>query len=239
MVMASSAALNNYWDRDLDQKMTRTQTRALPAGKLKPNQVLVFGIVLGIAGLAVLFFCVNPLTALLGLIGIFVYFVVYTVWLKRTSTLSTAVGAVSGAMPPVIGYCAVSQQMDAGAWILFAMLFLWQPPHFWSLGIRRKEEYRAAGFPLLPVVKGVKRTKLQMIPYIVMLIPVSTLLYIYEYVGIVYFMTALLMGIAWLYLCLSGLRAEDDEKWAKRNFMFSNNYLLIIFVVMILNTLPS
>src|SRR5690606_9760353 len=124
--------------------------------------------------------------------------VIYTIWLKRTSTWSTSVGGISGAMPPVIGYVAVSGEMDLGAWLLFAMLFLWQPPHFWALGIRRKEEYRAAGYPLLPVVKGTLRTKIQMIPYVVLLVASTVLLFVYDYVGWIFLIVSGALGLIWL-----------------------------------------
>lgn len=236
LTMASACVINNYWDRDLDTKMERTKNRALPMKRLKPAGVLLYGIVLGIAGLAILFALVNPLTGWLGLLGFFVYVVIYTMWLKRTSTWSTSIGGVSGAMPPVIGYCAVTGRVDEGAWILFALLFLWQPAHFWSLAIRRVEEYRAAGFPLLPVVKGIARTKLQMIPYILLLIPTGILMFTYDYVGYTYLIISLLGGIFWLVHTLQGARAKDTEKWAKTNFLISVNYLMVVFLVMVVDT---
>ncbi|MFB9273492.1 heme o synthase [Cohnella cellulosilytica] len=236
LTMASSCVINNYWDRDLDLKMERTRDRALPQKRLSPALVLGYGIGLGAAGLAVLFLLVNPLTGWLGLLGMFVYIVIYTMWLKRSSTWSTSVGGISGAMPPVIGYCAVTNAVDAGAWILFALLFLWQPAHFWSLAIRRKEEYKAAGFPLLPVVKGVTRTKWQMLPYILLLIPASVLMYSYHYAGIYFLILSVGIAAVWFAHAVSGLRAKDDEKWAKRDFMISINYLMIMFLTMVLNT---
>lgn len=236
LVMACATVINNYWDRELDKKMTRTQHRALPSGRLNPNAVLVYGIILGVIGLTVLFTLVNTTCGILGIIGMFTYIVVYTMWLKRTSTWSTSIGGISGAMPPVIGYCAVTDSIDMGAWILFAWLFLWQPAHFWSLAIRRVEEYRAAGFPLLPVVKGIERTKLQMIPYIALLIPTGILLYAYDYVGIIFLILSTLMSTGWLVQTLMGLRADNLDKWAKTNFLISVNYLMIIFIVMMVDT---
>ncbi|NGM84760.1 protoheme IX farnesyltransferase [Paenibacillus sp. 7124] len=237
LVMASACVFNNYFDRDLDMKMERTKKRGLPTGRLKPNTVLVYAAGLGIAGLVSLFVFSGVLAGLLGIVGMFVYVVVYTLWLKRTSTWSTSVGAISGAMPPVIGYVAVTGRVDLGAWLLFAMLFLWQPPHFWALGIRRKEEYRAAGFPLLPVVKGTRRTKLQMIPYVALLVPVSVYMYVYHYAGIFYLIVSAGLSVTWLYLTLKGLWAKDDDAWAKQNFFFSINYLTLSLIAMVLNTI--
>ncbi|UQZ82331.1 Protoheme IX farnesyltransferase 1 [Paenibacillus konkukensis] len=236
LTIASACVINNYWDRELDRRMERTKNRPLPTGRLQPGFVLGYGIALGVIGVGLLFWLVNALTGWLALLGWFVYIVIYTIWLKRSSTWSTSVGGISGAMPPVIGYCAVTGRVDAGAWLLFALLFLWQPPHFWSLGIRRVEEYRAAGFPLLPVVKGIKRTKLQMIPYVVLLIPSVILLFTYHYVGYVFLAVSLLGGVIWLVHTLLGLYAKDDEKWAKTNFLISVNYLMLVFIVMFLNT---
>ncbi|MGG4441321.1 heme o synthase [Brevibacillus fortis] len=236
LTMASSCVLNNIWDWQLDQKMTRTKDRPLACGRLKPGGVLLYALVLGFVGELVLFYKVNALVGWLGLFGMFVYVVVYTMWLKRTSTWSTSIGGVSGAMPPVMGYCAYTNEVDAGAWLLFALLFLWQPAHFWSLAIRRVEEYRAAGFPLLPVVKGIKRTKLQMIPYVVVLLPTVTIMYLLGYVGIVFFAVSFLFGMVWMGHTIIGIMSENTEKWAKTNFFLSINYLMIVFVCMVVDT---
>ncbi|WP_127536158.1 heme o synthase [Paenibacillus illinoisensis] len=236
LVIASACVINNYWDRELDQKMERTKKRIEYINHLRPAFVLWYGIILGIAGFAVLYVWVNPLSGWLSLLGWFAYIVIYTMWLKRSSTWSTSLGGIAGAMPPVIGYCAVTNQIDMGAWLLFALLFLWQPPHFWSLGIRRVEEYRAAGFPLLPVVKGIKRTKFQMVPYVFLLLPAVFLLYYYDYVGLVFLIVSLLSSVVWFIHTLSGLKTQDDEKWAKINFLISVNYLMLIFILMVVNT---
>ncbi|WP_281891141.1 heme o synthase [Paenibacillus sp. YYML68] len=239
LVMASGTVLNNYLDRDMDAKMESKKKRVLVTGKLSPSIVLGYGIVLGIAGLAVLWFLVNsPLAALLGLIGLFLYVWIYTAWFKRTSIWSTFVGSFSGAVPPVIGYCAVTQTFDMGALILYLILFLWQPPHFWALGIRRMEEYRAAGFPLLPVVRGTYPTKMAMIRYIVLLVPVSLLLYVFDYVGELYFYGAVILGLYWTFLSLKGFNAEDENQWAKKMFIVSINYLTLLFIIMVISTTP-
>ncbi|MEK3720534.1 heme o synthase [Paenibacillus sp. FSL H8-0034] len=242
LVMGSGCVLNNYLDRDMDTKMARTQNRALPSGKLSPQVVMWYGIILGIIGVSGLWLLVNPLAALLGMIGLFAYVWIYTAWFKRTSVWSTVVGSFSGAIPPVIGYCAVRHDIDAGAIILFAILFLWQPPHFWALGIRRMEEYRAAGFPLLPVVKGTYVTKISMIRYVVLLVPVSMLLYVYGYVNVIYFYAAIVMGLYWAYLCMKGFKKTEGEEevlWAKKTFIYSINYLTLLFIIMVLTTVAK
>jgi protoheme IX farnesyltransferase len=239
LVIASGCVLNNYLDREMDSKMARTQKRALPSGKMSANVVLWYGIILGIIGVSTLYFLVNPLATLLGIIGLFVYVWIYTAWFKRTSVWSTFVGSFSGAMPPIIGYCAVTGTMDMGAWILFGILFLWQPPHFWALGIRRMEEYRAAGFPLLPVVRGTYVTKNSMLRYVVLLVPVTVMLNLYGYVGQIYLFATTAMGLIWVLMSVRGFKAQDEEKWAKGMFIYSINYLTLMFILMVVDTTSS
>lgn len=236
LVMASGCVLNNYLDREMDTKMARTKKRALPSGRLQAQAVFAYGIMLGIAGLAMLYLLVNPLTAVLGLIGLLVYVWIYTAWLKRTSVWCTTVGAVSGAMPPVMGYVAVTGSFDTIALLLFGILFLWQPPHFWALGIRRKEEYRAAGFPMLPVVRGSHATRISMIRYAAPLIPVSLMPYLYGAVGLVYLVAAAVLGLGWLYVIVKGFKEADENRWAKKVFVYSINYLMVLFVILVLDT---
>lgn len=237
LIMASACVFNNYYDRELDSKMERTKGRALPTGKLTANVVLWYSIILGIAGFGVLFAFSGLLAGLCGVVGFVVYAGIYTMWLKRSSTWSTSVGAISGAAVPVIGYVAVSGKIDLGAILLFALLFLWQPPHFWALGIRRVEEYRAAGFPLLPVVKGIKRTKIQMIPYLALLLPIPPLMYAYGYTGIWYLIIGEAFAVIWLVMSLQGFsKKTNDDVWAKKVFLFSISYLMFNLLVMILDT---
>ncbi|MDK8192188.1 heme o synthase [Paenibacillus sp. UMB7766-LJ446] len=236
LIMASSCVFNNYFDRELDLKMERTRNRSLPTGRLTPKVVLSYAIILGVLGLIILFSFSGALAGLCGMFGMFVYVIMYTLWLKRSSTWSTSIGGLSGAMPPVIGYVAVTGRMDLGAWLLLAMLFLWQPPHFWALAIRRVEDYRAGGFPLLPVVKGIERTKIQMIPYLVLQIFVPILMYAYGYAGIFYLTVSLILSVLWLYYALKGFRAKNTDAWAKKVFLYSINYLSLSFILMILDT---
>lgn len=236
LIMASSCVFNNYFDRELDLKMERTRNRSLPTGRLTAKVVLSYAIILGVLGLIVLFSFSGALAGLCGMFGMFVYVIMYTLWLKRSSTWSTSIGGLSGAMPPVIGYVAVTGRMDLGAWLLLAMLFLWQPPHFWALAIRRVEDYRAGGFPLLPVVKGIELTKIQMIPYLVLQIFVPILMYAYGYAGIFYLTVSLILSVLWLYYALKGFRAKNTDAWAKKVFLYSINYLSLSFILMILDT---
>ncbi|MNI00707.1 Protoheme IX farnesyltransferase 1 [compost metagenome] len=237
LVIAGGCVLNNYLDREMDTKMARTQNRALPTGKMTPTFVLWYGIVLSILGVMTLYFLAgSPLATLLGIFGLFAYVWLYTYWFKRTSVWSTFMGSFSGATPVIIGYTAVSGTLDYGALILFAIMFLWQPPHFWALGIRRKEEYRAAGFPLLPVVKGTYITKISMIRYVVLLVPVTVMLSAFGYVGHFYLFIVTAVGLVWVFMTLSGFKAKDEDKWAKGMFLYSILYLMLMFGLMVIDT---
>ncbi|MFC0189031.1 heme o synthase [Fictibacillus aquaticus] len=230
LVIAGGCCLNNYIDRDIDQLMDRTLERPTVTGRIDANQVLWVGIVVSAVGTLLL--ALTTLTAaVLGLIGLFVYVVVYTMWLKRTHSINTVVGGISGAMPPLIGWAAIDANLHPIAWFLFLIMFLWQPPHFLALAMKRCEEYRKAGIPMLPVVSGFEMTKRQMIWYTAALLPVS--LYLYDF-GTVYIILSALLGTGWLVLAISGLRAKDDIKWARMMFVYSLNYLTIMFVAMIL-----
>ncbi len=239
LVMAGGTVLNNYLDREMDAKMERTQNRALPSGRLTANFVLGYGTILGTIGLGVLYFgAQSPLATLIGLLGLFLYVWLYTAWFKRTSVWSTFVGAFSGATPPVIGYCAVSGTVDLGAILIFLFLFLWQPPHFWALGIRRMEEYRAAGFPLLPVVKGTFVTKISMVRYVVLLVPVTVMLTAYGYVGTIFLIVSTILGLTWVFMSVKGFKANGEAEivWAKRMFLFSLLYLTLLSILMVIDT---
>ncbi|NGP45104.1 protoheme IX farnesyltransferase [Bacillaceae bacterium SIJ1] len=232
-VVASASMLNNFLDRVRDLKMERTRDRPLPSGRLRPRNVLIVGILTGFVGMATLYIFVNPLSAVLGFIGLFFYVVIYTAWLKPTSTWSTSIGGISGSMPPMIGYCGFSNELEPGAWLLFLFLFLWQPPHFWSLGILKKEEYRAAGYPLLPVIKGVSRTKIQMLPYVVSLFFINYLLFDYNYVGVGYLTISSILLIVWFIACLQGLFTKNEARWASSNFRLSLYFLVLSLLTML------
>ncbi|MBO8165057.1 MAG: protoheme IX farnesyltransferase [Brevibacillus sp.] len=235
-VIASGATLNNYWDRELDAKMKRTQNRAIAAGRIHPRHALAIGIVLLVLGLVVLAVFANPLAAVLGLLGHIFYVLVYTP-LKRVTTLNTVIGGISGAIPPMIGWAAVTQNVEMGAWLLFLILFLWQPPHFLALAMLKAEEYRAGGIPMLPVVKGFEVTKRQMFNYAAPMVPASILLMLYANLGYVYLAAALVLGAGYLYILLKGFTAEDDLVWARKAFGYSLIYLTVMCFAMIVSAL--
>jgi protoheme IX farnesyltransferase len=234
LVIACGTCLNNYIERDLDKLMERTKNRALPEGRLHPQSVLLMGIVLGIVG-SVILLSINALTAVLGLVALFFYVVVYTMWTKRTTTLNTLVGAVSGALPPVMGYAAISNTLDTTAWVLFGILFIWQCPHFLALAMRRADEYRAAGFQMLPSVSGFQVTKRYIVRYTVMLLLVSLMLYVLQEVGLVYLIGMTVLGIGYVALNVSGFFAKDDIKFARKSFVFSLVYLMMFTLFVLID----
>jgi heme o synthase len=230
LVMAGGCSLNNYIDRDIDHLMERTNERPTVTGKIPDNQVLLFGLALSALGLLFLFLA-SFSAGVLGLIGLIFYVVIYTMWTKRTTSLNTIVGSVSGAVPPLIGWAAIDAGLHPVAWVLFLIMFIWQPPHFFALAMKRCEEYRKAGIPMLPVVAGFAVTKRQMVFYVAALIPISLLLS--PTFGPVYTSIAAILGVGWLALGIAGFFMKDDIKWARLMFVYSLNYLTIIFILMV------
>ncbi|UOE92976.1 heme o synthase [Alkalihalobacillus sp. LMS39] len=230
LVMAGGCTLNNFIDRDIDHLMERTKDRPTVTGKLQGSHVLIVGLIQSAIGI-ILLSLANITAAIIGMIGLFVYVVLYTMWTKRTTSLNTIVGSVSGAVPPLIGWAVIDPSLHTYAWILFFIMFFWQPPHFLALAMKRCEEYRAAGIPMLPVVAGFDVTKRQIVVYVAALLPVSLMLYPF---GIVYTIVAALLGLGWLVLGLAGFKMKDDIKWSRFMFVYSLNYLTIIFVLMVI-----
>ncbi|MCY0875771.1 MAG: heme o synthase [Firmicutes bacterium] len=233
LVVMSGCSLNNYMDRDIDPLMARTQGRPLPNGRIRPWTVMLLGIVLGVLGIGMLGLFVNTISALMALIGLFFYVIIYTGMTKRTTTLSTVIGAVSGAMPPLIGWTAVTGSLSVTAWLLFAFMFIWQTPHFLSLGMRRVKDYAAAGIPLLPVVYGFGPTKRQIIHWTGALVPASLLLYTVHAVNLLYVAVAVVLGAIYLWKAFKGFKAKDDVVWALDMFKYSLIYLTAMSVAMI------
>ena len=235
LVIAGSCTLNNFYDRDIDPYMQRTKKRAVADGRIKPSTALWLGIWLSLAGFFVLAIGVNPLAAFLAFIGFFTYVVVYTMWLKRKSTWSTVVGGISGAVPPLIGWTAYTHSLDLSALALFFILFTWQPPHFFALAMLKTEEYRKAGIPMLPVVKGSLETKRQNLLFSLLLLASSLVLFYTGVLSWFYLIIAVIFGMVYIGLSIKGFRVGNDKKWAKQMFLFSLLYLTVIFFVMIID----
>jgi protoheme IX farnesyltransferase len=219
-IMASACVFNNYIDRPLDKKMKRTKNRALVTGLISGKNAIAFAIFLGVIGNLILFLYTNLLTVGVAGVGFFVYVILYSLWKGRT-IYGTAIGSIAGAVPPVVGYCAVSNHFDAGALILFAMMVLWQMPHFFAIALFHFDDYVAAKIPVLPVQKGMLRTKIHMMLYIVGFIAVALMLTFFNYTGSLYLIVTLSMGLAWLGLCVKGFKSDNDQVWGGHMFRLS------------------
>jgi protoheme IX farnesyltransferase len=239
LVMASGGVFNNYIDRDIDRLMKRTDDRALLKGKISGSAAFVFGTILGVGGIVILSLFTNFLTVFLAIVGFFLYVFVYSMVFKRISTYGTFVGALSGAIPPVVGYCAVTDRFDIAAIVLFLILITWQMAHFFSIAIRRVDDYAAAKIPVLPVKHGIQRTKISMAIYIIEFVVAASLLAIFGYLGISYFVIALILGTIWLGLSIRGFwikKAAAEHRWAIHMFSFSLVVMVVLFATITLES---
>ncbi|MCO6515740.1 MAG: heme o synthase [Snodgrassella sp.] len=222
LVVASGCAFNNLIDRDIDPKMERTKNRVLVRGLASARVTFVLATILGITGFTVLYFGANPLAMWLSVMGFVVYVGVYSLYMKRHSVYGTLIGSLSGAAPPVIGYCAVSNNFDAGALILLAIFSLWQMPHSYAIAIYRFKDYQAANIPVLPVVKGIAVAKHHITFYIIAFMFATLMLSIGGYAGYKYLVVAAAVSVWWLCMALSGYKAQNNDRiWARKLFVFS------------------
>lgn len=236
ILVGGANALNCYLERDSDRLMERTASRPLPAGRLAPHWGLIVGLVLGLGAVAVLALGINMLTGVLGAIALFSYVVVYTP-MKQTSPTALLVGAVPGAMPPLMGWTGATGSLDAPGLVLFGILFLWQIPHFLAISVFRQEEYERAGLKVLPSVKGIAASKAQAVFYTALLLPMTSLLFALQVMGPIYLAGATLLGLYFLGSALRGIRKDEPKIWARRLFVASLLYLTLLFVVLGLDAL--
>lgn len=232
LIVSGANALNMYIERDSDGLMERTKKRPLPAKRLSPDLALWFGIAISIASLVILGLAVNTTTTLLGALALFLYVLVYTP-LKRKTTASLLIGAIPGAMPPLLGWTTVTDRIDAPGAVLFGILFLWQVPHFLAIALFRSSDYQRAGLKVLPAERGEALTRRHIVGYLVALLAVSLLVFPLGVVGPVYFVSALLLGLGFLAFGLLGLRASSDVKWARGLFGVSILYLMLIQIALV------
>ena len=231
---AAGAAFNHAVERRIDTAMSRTRNRPVVAGVLAPRSVTVFACILAVASVSVLLVWVNWLTAALTLVSTTAYAVVYTVWLKPVTPQNIVIGGAAGAMPPVIGWAAVTGSVDPHALLLFLIIFAWTPPHFWALAIHRRSEYAAADVPMLPVTHGVAFTRLQILLYTLLLLVASVLPYVTLMSGIVYLAGAIVFGAVFVYYALA-LMFRDDPTLPMKTFGYSIIYLFGIFACLLVD----
>lgn len=232
LIIGAACVLNNYLDQDIDAIMERTKTRAIVSGKIKGYRAVIFSAILGVIGLAILLLWTNLLVAILGIIGFITYVVFYGMQSKRRSIHGTLVGSISGAIPILAGYCAVGGIIDTGAIIVFVILFAWQFPEFYSIAIYRQKEYAAAGVPVLPVVKGLVRTKREIFLYTALFLVSCLSLTVFNYTGYIYAVVMGALGVYWLWLALKGFSVDDSDAWARRMFRFSMIIILALCIML-------
>ncbi|WP_225775174.1 heme o synthase [Pseudomonas sp. Marseille-Q5115] len=232
LVVASGCAFNNCIDRDIDVKMERTRNRAIVQGIISVKVALVYAAVLGVIGFGLLYKLANPLAAFAGLVGFGIYVGLYSLYLKRRSVHGTLVGSLSGAMPPVIGYVAVTGRFDMAALTLLVMFSLWQMPHSYAIAIFRLNDYRAASIPVLPVERGIPVAKRHIVYYILAFVLATLMLTLGGYAGLSYMAVAAAMGMYWLYMAWTGYKASDDRVWARKLFVFSIFTITALSVMM-------
>ena len=235
LAAAGSSALNQYIDRELDKNMQRTSKRPLADGRLTAPEGLSYGLALCLVSYYVMAGYVNLLAAMLSLVGIFYYVFFYSVWLKKATVQNIVIGGGAGAIPPMVGWAAATGELTLAAWILFAIIFMWTPPHFWALAIVRKNDYARAGVPMLPVVEGEEKTRRQILIYTVELIAVTLLLPIFNLAGTIYLISAIVLG-AFLFYAAWKVFREGGNKVAWMMYRWSSMYLAFIFLALILDS---
>lgn len=226
LVISSACVINNFLDQDIDARMERTKSRPLITGEIKARNALVFGVLLGLAGMSLLVVWTSLTVAAIGLFGFITYVWLYGALSKRKSVHGTLVGSISGGIPILAGYVAAAGGFDSGAWLVFAVLFLWQMPEFYSIAIYRRKEYRAAGVPVISVVRGVEHTKKMIFIYTVLFVAATLGLYAFGYADYTYLTIMSVLGLRWIMLGAEGLRTNKDDAWARRMFHFSLIVLL-------------
>jgi protoheme IX farnesyltransferase len=228
-------ALNHYLDRDIDELMKRTRGRPVPGRRVKPVRALIFGIFLNILAFVILYFWVNLLAACLTLSATLFYVLVYTRWLKRSTTQNIVIGGAAGAVPPMVGWVAVTGSLDLPALYMFAIVFFWTPPHFWALSLLIKDDYAQAAVPMLPVVRGVPETTRSIMLHTIILVAITILFFTIQVLGWIYLVTAIVLGLgflffAWRLLAVGGIRVT------RQLYLYSLLYLALIFAAIMVDS---
>jgi protoheme IX farnesyltransferase len=234
LASGGAGAINMYFDRDIDALMSRTKKRPVPNNRVSPTNALIFGLVLNVLAFAILWWQANLLAAVLAMIGTLYYVVIYTRWLKRTSPQNIVIGGAAGAIPPLVGWAAVTNRIGVEAVLMFAIIFYWTPPHFWALALLRRAEYARAGIPMLPVVHGDAATKWQILLYTLLMLAITLLLTPLGIAGPVYFICAVVLGAIFLRDAYRVYRdTETTRAW--RLYKYSLLYLALLFAALVLD----
>ena len=234
LASASAAAINHLVDQRIDAKMGRTQNRPLPRGGLNSIHAFIFAMVLAVAAMLILTLLVNPLTAWLTFLSLIGYAVIYTMYLKRATPQNIVIGGAAGAAPPLLGWTAVTGQVDPQALLLFLIIFVWTPPHFWALAIHRHQEYAKVDIPMLPVTHGIEFTRLHVLLYTILLFLVTLLPYLTGMSGLIYVSGSIALNVVFLYYAVR-LYISRQERIAIRTFVYSINYLMILFALLLVD----
>jgi protoheme IX farnesyltransferase len=227
-----AGAVNHYYDRDIDAQMARTATRPVPSGRVRPGAALAYGVLLQVLSFALLATTVNLLAAFLALAGFLGYVFVYTMWLKRSTPQNIVIGGAAGAVPPLVGWAAVTGHVDPAAWYLFAIVFYWTPPHFWALSLLMKKEYERVGVPMMPVVHGEAETRRQIVLYTCLLVVLTMLPVVFGFFGAIYAAFALGLG-GWFLVLAVRLQRRADRQAALKTYLYSLAYLAVLFGAMV------
>ena len=234
LAAASAAAINHYIDRKADAEMARTKYRPLPMGELDGRHVLTFAGILGLIAMVLLIGLVNGLTAFLTFLSLIGYAIVYTVYLKKMTPQNIVIGGAAGAAPPLLGWVAITGNVHPHALLLFLIIFVWTPPHFWALAIAKREEYAKVDIPMLPVTHGVAFTRLQILLYTILLLIATLLPYLTGMSGLIYLLTAVVLGLGFIYFAIQMMRKKDNQT-AMRTFAYSIIYLMLIFAALLID----
>jgi protoheme IX farnesyltransferase len=234
LAASSAAVINHVLDARIDVQMSRTRNRPLPQGKLLETNALVFAFVLCVIAMLLLWFLINPLTAVLTFLSLIGYAIVYTVYLKRATPQNIVIGGAAGAAPPILGWTAVTGEIHSDALLLFLIVFTWTPPHFWALAIAKKDDYERVGIPMLPVTHGNEFTRQYILLYTILMVLITIIPYLSGMSGLIYLATALILGGRFLYYAVK-LKSDDGVELPMKVFRFSINYLMILFAALLID----
>ena len=238
----AAGALNMWYESDVDALMSRTCLRPIPTGKVKRNQALYFGIILSIISVAMLYYSANTISAILLASTIGFYFFIYTIWLKRKTPQNIVIGGAAGALPPVIGWTIATGTITIEPIILFLIIFVWTPSHFWALSLYKSGDYKKAKIPMLPVIAGTKTTKTNILVYSFAMLPVVIAPYYFEFASLLYLVSALAMTFYYNYLCLELFKAKVTKfsnKIARKVFIYSIFYLFFVYLILLIDNARS